>query len=262
MSSRRSRTDPVEALSRILERGDQAERSLVVVNRTRPEAVMRLLQEAFGEQTVAVTETDIPDTDSDVVLLLDDTGVIATSTVAELMQCCLVVNGDLYRTGTTGIERNVAPPTITRLDDVVFDLKGYPASNKQKLLLIIISRFIERRALLADGGRFRSTFQKLSRLQHENGTRLVYERLRESDVDVHVYGVGDADVPEEPGFTTHTGTHRGYREAWSVIFVPEDSAAESVALIALETGRNEWRGMWTFDAELAGRAEEIIRTRF
>lgn len=249
-------------MERLLAESDAPRRSLVVVNRTEPEPIMDLLDEAFGAQPVSVSEDDLPETASDTVLLLEDSDVVATSSLGDVMRCCLMVNGDLYRTGTSGIDKYVAPPTITGLDEVVFDLKGFPASNKQKLLLIIVSRFIERRALLADSGRLRSTFQRLSRLEHEEGTRRVYERLRESDIDVHVYGIGDAEVPEAPGFSAHAGSHRGYRETWCVVFVPDDPTVESAALVALETGDNEWRGMWTFDREKASRVDDIIREHF
>lgn len=256
------RDDAVAALSQVLDGTEAPRRSLVVANRAEPEPVVSLLSRAFEDQPVAVGERDVPEADTDTVLLVEDDEVIATSSFDDVMRCCLLVNSDSYRTGTTGVDQHVAPPTITGLDEVVFDLAGYPASNKQKLLLVVLSRFVERRALAADGGRLRSTFQRLSRLRHESGTRQVYERLRQSDVDVHVYGVGDATVTEGPGFTAHTGDHHGYRTAWCVAFVPDGAEAEPMALIALETGHNEWRGMWTFDPETVRRVDAILETQF
>jgi hypothetical protein len=50
---------------------------------------------------------------------------------------------------------------------------GSPASNSEKLPLIVISRYIEQLAWQHETGRLRSSFQRLSRLDDERGTRRV-----------------------------------------------------------------------------------------
>lgn len=236
-------------------------RSLVVVNRTEPEAVQRLLGGAFAGQSVSVSERDLPDSSEDVVVVLDGDDVVAASSLQEVMDALLLVNSDLYTTGLTGIEGAGAPAALTALDDVVFDLRGYPASNKEKLLLIVISRYIERLALATGEGRLRSTFQRLSRIDDERGTRAVYERLAASAVDVHVYGRPGWVKPDSMDLTVHTGTSEDYRHSWCVVFNPAREEDTAAALVAVETGPNEWRGMWTYDPERVHRIDRYLDER-
>jgi len=123
------------------------------------------------------------------VLLIEDGKVVAGSTLEELTEAVLFVNSDLYITGTRGLDELELPGVITGLDDTLFTLRGYPDSNRQKLLLITISRFIERVAWTAEAGTIRSSFQRLSRINDELGTRRVYERVADAGVDAHLYGV-------------------------------------------------------------------------
>jgi len=174
------------------------------------------------------------------------------------MDDCLLVNSDHYRTGPGGIEKSRAPSVITELDETVFELRGFPASVKEKLILVLISRFIETLALEHGSGVLRATFQELSRLGKENGTREVYRRLAETDLTVHVYGVDDWEVPADLDVVTHTGSHRGYRKSWCVVFRPPDPTVRHAALVALETGPNEWVGTWTYDVEKVRRIDDIL----
>jgi DICT domain-containing protein len=94
----------------------------------------------------------------------------------------------------------------------------------------MISRYIEQLAWQHETGRLRSSFQRLSRLDDERGTRRVYRTLGETDVDVHVYGVPDWLPPET-----------------FVVFHAEDAAARTAALVAEKVSDNEWEALWTFD---------------
>lgn len=69
---------------------------------------------------------------------------------------------------------------LRELRDIVFELRGYPESAKEKLLLIAMSRFVEARALAVGAGEMHVGFQRLSRLTDEFGTQRVYERLADS----------------------------------------------------------------------------------
>lgn len=167
------------------------------------------------------------------------------------MNAFLLVNGDLYRSGTSGLDKYDAPSVLTGLDETRFSLRGFPASNKEKLLLILISRYIERLALDANTGTLRSSFQRLSRLDDERGTHTVYERLGDSDVDVHVYGVADWSPDEVLDVTVHAGTNEVYRRSWFVVFNADAAVATPAALLALETsgkacGRTGRR--WSIDS--------------
>lgn len=125
-----------------------------------------------------------------------------------------------------------------------------------------ISRFVERRALAAGGGEHHATFQRLSRLDDEFGTRRTYEWLAESGVDTHGYGVLD-----EPGAvrgldaTAHAGDHAEARDSWVVLFASDEGAGHA-ALVAVETGDNRRTGAWTFDPDTVERVRAYLEQRF
>ncbi|MEA5389111.1 DICT sensory domain-containing protein [Haloarculaceae archaeon H-GB11] len=198
--------------------GRASDRALVVLNRTEPRPLVNLLSEAFDGQDVDVAEREEDDEETDLVALVEGDSVVATSPLQALSDAFLMVNSDLYRTGTRTLDEFDAPAVLTELDDTVFSLRGFPASTKEKLLLILISRYIEKQALDADTGTLRSSFQKLSRLNDEAGTREIYERLGGSSVDVHVYGIGDW-TPSDAPYAIHTGrkTSTGTRGSSSTI---------------------------------------------
>jgi len=253
----------VDRLRALIDEAGAPDQSLVVVNRTEVDPIQRLLTTTFDGQSVEIAEADMPSEEGNMVLLVRDGEVVASSSLQSVIDACLLVNSDLYRTGSGGIENSQAPAVITGLDETVFQLRGFPASVKEKLILILISRFIETLALDHGSGVLRATFQELSRLGAENGTREVYRRLAETDdLAVHVYGVNDWDLPADFDIVAHTGTHRGYRESWCVSFQPADSDGRHAALIALETGPNEWVGTWTYDVEKVRRVDDILVETF
>ncbi|MHC3439018.1 hypothetical protein ACYJ1Y_13195 [Natrialbaceae archaeon A-gly3] len=113
----------------------------------------------------------------------------------------------------------------------------------------------------AGSGTLRSSFQRLSRIDDEVGTREVYDQLAETDVSVHIYGVPDR-VPELE-VTVHGGDSDVYRDAWFVIYRPnhlENSPTEErgAALVALETEPRVWNGFWTYDDDRVADSEAYI----
>ena len=206
------------------------------------------------------------------VLLMEGDEVVAGSTLGELGDAVLFVNSDLYITGSRSLADVDLPSVISGLDDATFTLRGYPESNRQKLLLITISRFIERAAWMAGDGTLRSSFQRLSRIDDEVGTREVYERVSETGVDTHLYGVPD-DLPEGLDAVIHAGDAPDFTDSWFVVYRPPEGPhpAESdpdsdlgrgieggVGLLAVETEPRTWRGLWTFDSERVSRVNRYI----
>jgi len=232
--------------------------SLVTINRTQPKPVQELLADAFSTQSVDLVERSLPRDDDDIVALCKDGEVSAVSSLTEVMRSFLLVNADRFKTGTGGFDGGI-PDVLEGMAETLFDLRGYPASNKEKLLLILISRHIERLAYERGDGRLRSTFQRLSRLEDEFGTRTVYERLAGRTVDVHVYGVPDG-VPEQLDVTVHRGTSDEYRNSWCVVFrPPEDDGA---ALVAHQQQPNRWQGFWTYDPDTVDRVDGYLDRAF
>ncbi|WP_251343924.1 DICT sensory domain-containing protein [Haloplanus halophilus] len=242
---------------------DDREVSLVTVNRTHPQPVQDLIADAFATQSVELSERSLPTDADDLLALREDGDVTAVSSLDRVMRSFLLVNADQFRTSTRGFDGDV-PAVLTNMDGTLFDLRGYPASNKEKLLLILVSRHVERLAYEAGEGTLRSTFQRLSRLEDEYGTRTVYERLTGRALDVHVYGVPD-ERPTWLDATVHGGTSDEYRNSWCVAYrPPSDSGAESTpaALVAHQKEPNRWKGFWTYDAERVARIDAYLERAF
>jgi hypothetical protein len=252
----------VDRLRSIISERETPDQSLVVVNRTEVDPIQRLLETTFDGQSVSVAEAQLAEMPDDTVVLVQDGEIAAVSPLQAVMDACLLVNSDRYRTGVGGVVRSRAPEVITELDETVFELRGFPASVKEKLLLILISRFIETLALERGSGIIRATFQELSRLGSENGTRQMYCRLAATDLSVHVYGRDDWEIPDDLDVVAHTGDHPGYRRSWCVSFRPPERTARHAALVALETGPNEWIGTWTYDVSTVQQVDEILVEEF
>jgi len=240
---------------------DSPKRSLLVVNRTEPEPFQILLEAVFERQGIAIEEETHEEFDDDTVLLVAEDGEIeATSPLKELQNAILMVNSDLFITGTVGLDETDVPDVIDGLAEYQFYLRGYPKSNKENLLLILISRSIEQLAFEHDGGTLRTSFQRLSRIDDERGTYRVYQRLSDSDVDVHVYGRPDwTPAPDFP-VTMHGGHSQDFRDSWFVVFTPPETADVSpAALLAIEQDQAEWEGYWTYQEALVEDIAEYIR---
>lgn len=237
-------------------------RHLVVLNQESPYPVRSLFDELLDGQPVSIRDRNDDDLDPDTVALVEDGEILAQSTLDELLESVLLINSDLYKTGAIDLEEITLPAVLQGLDEVPFRLRGYPASNKEKLLLISISRVIERIAAETDCGRLRVSFQHLSRLDDEKGTYDVYETLADSDVQLHLYGTGTGSATEELSATVHTGTSYPYRRSWFVVFQPptDGPLTDHAALVALEDEPNVWDGFWTFRPELVDRIERYIAT--
>jgi len=255
---------------------DSQEKTLLLINRTEPQPLVNLLDRAFENQSIQIQERHIPEGETDMVCLIEDGQVIAVSPFADLSETFLLVNADRYRTDTGCSETGSFPDVLTGLDDIEFTVRGFPESNKEKLLLVIISRFIEDRALACGNGEFHSTFQRLSRLDDEYGTRRMYEWLGDSGIETHVYGVRDEpEAVDGLDVIVHAGTTHEYRRSWVVLFTPEAETGDAsgrdvgtadtckpVALVALETGSNVWRSMWTYDPDRVERIRAYVEARF
>ena len=258
-------SDPLpNSVAGFIDELEPSEKTLLLLNRTEPEPLVNLFRRGLDGQPVTIAERQIPEGTQDMVCLIDGGEVVALTPLTRLKEAYLLVNADRYRTGTHQIERESFPDVLTGLNEVEFTVRGYPTSAKEKLTLILISRFIEFQALSYGRGTLRTTFQYLSRLDDELGTRTVYEWLADSNVDTHVYGVNDApEMVSEIDITAHSGTQQEYRRSWVVVFTPpqDDTADEHAALVAVETGPNLWRGMWTYDPAHVSRVNEYL-TRF
>jgi hypothetical protein len=232
---------------------DAPARTVCTVNRTQPEPVQSLLEETFVDQPVSVAERSLPAAGTDLVVVIEDGEVVASTALDDLLDAFLQLNSDSFVTGSRGLDAET-PPVLTALDGTEFVVRGYPASNKEKLLLTVISRHVERLALTVGDGTIRTLFQTLSRIDDERGTREVYERLAATSLDVHLYGRAGWAPPPEMDVQIHEGESAPYRDSWCVVFRPPPGQRGHAALVAVRTGEGVWRGAWTYDRE---RVEDL-----
>jgi hypothetical protein len=218
-----------------------------------------MVRETFGGIDVEVSEDDLPEKTTDALVLTNDEEVIATSDLDSLRRAILMVNSDLYSTGSIAVEEIELPGVLLELSETNFEVRGYPMSNYEKLVLVVLSRYIEKQALDAGEGTLRATFQRLSRLDDEHGTKRVYERLSKTDLDVHIYGVPDWEPPSSMEVTTHTGTSEEYRRTWVVSYLSPSEEAD-LAMVAYETEANVYEGFWTFDTRNVRTIDQAVQS--
>lgn len=253
---------PAESIRDLITRyrsAESADWKIFVTNRTEPDEVHTLVTQTFEGLSVEVSEENLPNASSDTLVLAKDGDVVATSELDPLMRTILAVNADVYSTGTKRLEEIDPPDVLLNLAETTFELRGYPMAHREKLVLTVLSRYIEKRAFVNGAGTLRTSFQRLSRIADELGTRQVYDRISETDVDVHVYGVPDWDPPSSMQLTVHPGTSESHKRTWGVVYRgPSDEPA--LALIADEIGNNVWEGFWTFDADRVRTIDRTVRS--
>ncbi|TYT61068.1 DICT sensory domain-containing protein [Natrialba swarupiae] len=203
------------------------------------------------------------ESDGTTAVLLEEGVPVAASPMMDLYESILAINSDLFATGARGLGEVDLPDVLSGLADSRLRLRGYPLAHREKLLLILISRYIEQEAWQGDSGTIRSAFQQLSRIDDEIGTRRAYRRLAETDVDVHIYGVDDGDRPTVDSATVHAGTGPAYRDSWFVVYRPPDGAStDGAALVSVETEPRVWDGFFTFDPDHVARIDDAISREF
>lgn len=246
------------------------EATIVVVGDDQPGPLEAMLDETFETHPIDVETApidavefaaDLETTDGDVAVLLEDGVPVATSPMADLYESILAINSDLFVTGARGLGEIEFPSVLANLDETQLRLRGYPLAHNEKLLLILVSRRIEQLAWNDGRGTLRSAFQQLSRLTDEIGTHDVYTVLAASELDVHVYGVDDA--PIDLDVTVHSGTEPRYRNAWFVVYRPNDPAdGTASALVCLEDEPRVWDGFWTDDPDRVAAIDDTIAREY
>ncbi|MFB6250605.1 MAG: DICT sensory domain-containing protein [Halobellus sp.] len=237
--------------------------SLSIVNSDQPPMVEEMLDSLFTEQPISVSEATRVLSDADVVQLRRDGSIVAESSFTDVRNSVLAVNSDIYVTGARPLEEVRTPEVIQNLEGTPFHVRGYPAGTKGKLLLIEISRYIESLALQHGRGELHTGFQRLSRIVDERGTERAYERLTDTDLDIHVYGTGDPDRVRPQALTAHSENAPEIKNGWFVVFTPPPEAdVEGAALVAVTDDNDEWNGVWRIGTEFAERVRTHLTERY
>lgn len=243
----------------IIDAVDADDHTLTVLNRTGHEPVVGLLERMFDSEHVEVRDAETAAAGpANLVQLADEEGLaLATSDLAEIRDSLLLVNSDLYITGTRSLDKVTTSDVVANLNETTFTVSG-----KSKFLLIHISRHIEALALKTGSGVLHSGFQQLSRIRDERGTDRAYRRLAETDVDVHVYGAPDWDGPPAEEMVVHAHEHGEIPQSWFVVHDGDGDDQRTAALVAREGGPNEYEGFWTFNTELVDDIHDYIEETY
>jgi len=238
------------ALSEFVEECRGQEATLTVLNRESERPVYRLLSRFFGDAvTLQEVETVDGTAPTNAVVLERDGEAVAASSLATLRDELLLVNSDVYVTGTRRLGDVETPSVVTELAGVPYAATVRSDYPREKLLLIELSRHVEATAYRAGDGRLAAGFQFLSRLDDERGTRRVYDRLgSDTGVDTHVYGVADGTSPPD-SVTTHAVSADEIRRSWFVLHESDTHPHEAAGMVAVWRDPHTWEGFWTFDPD-------------
>ncbi|MFB6117999.1 MAG: DICT sensory domain-containing protein [Halosegnis sp.] len=245
---------PIESLHALIEAMDEAGYTLVVCNYTGDEATLGTLREHFARLNVGVrTATLSTPHPTDAAILHRDAEPLAVSAVQDLVSYIQLSDLD---------DIDPAALDITRPDVLAqAERQQYTVENGGKLAMIRISRLVETRALEAGSGRLHAGFQRLDRVDDEQGTRQLYERLATAGVDVHVYGTPGA-IPNEELYTVHADAGEELAASWFVVYVPDAAGGRAGALVSEETGPDQYSGFWTFQPALVDATDEYLRRTY
>ncbi|MFC6976184.1 DICT sensory domain-containing protein [Halomicroarcula sp. GCM10025709] len=146
---------------------------------------------------------------------------------------------------------------LSRLDGSVF---GTGAT--EKALLVDVSHNIELLAARTGSGRLHTGFQAFSRLVDDPESLRIYRRLADHDIDIHLYGAPDADVPID-GLTRHGEDTAELTDSWFVVFDGAGDPETTGALLSFELDEpNTYRGFWTYDAEIVDRIDRYLTATY
>jgi hypothetical protein len=254
--------DPIpDSLSTFVDRKDPSEWSVQLINPAGPEPVRSMAESLFGSLDEEMQEAEIGGLAEDLLLVIRDSEVVASSPLERIKNTLLLVNSDLYTTGTRSIDEITIPDTVQTLSDEVFTLTGYPEANTEKLVLTLVSRHVEQQAANSQTGTLKVSFQRLSRLDDERGTREVYKTLgQKADLDIHVYGFPDWNPPSEMGLTVHPVRDDEIRNTWFVVYSTDTGTDK--AMLAVKDGPNTWKGYWTSNTPEIRAIDEYISQSF
>jgi hypothetical protein len=218
--------------------------TLTIGNYTGDEATLDRIESHFQTLQVGVRTTDLGlDSPTDVALLHRGDDLLASASVADL-DAAISLEDD----GAT-------TPLLDAVDQTTFDAVG-----ADRRFLVQTSHTIETLGTRGNGGRIHAGFQRLSRLTGDDRTVDIYERLADAGVDVHVYGVPDATLPDI-GWTVHEADGGELADTWFVCYRSGGADATEGVLVA-EEHDDRYDGFWSYRSDLAEQLDAYLRASY
>ncbi len=227
--------------------------TLTVVNYDGPPEELAVVERYFDRQGVAVRQASLDtDTPRSVALLHHGDDLLGSESVTALRSAI-----DIDAAADDAFDTRQTSDLLTNLEQSVF---GARAADKS--LLIDVSHSIELLANRTQTGTLHAGFQHLSNLVGDEQAARIYQRLAESGVDVHIYGVPDTDVAL-PGVTIHELDTPEIRESWFVVYDGGGDPERQAALLTVELeGSNRYKGFWTYDSDIVQQIGSYVEATY
>jgi len=207
------------------------------------------LRERFADRNVRVTsETTDSGRPGEFLTLSDDDGVYTATDLDSFFETVAGRDRQLSAEGRQTV--------LDYLDETLFT--SWSISQ-----MVSASREIEDRAWRVGEGALHAGFQTVSTLRGELD---LYERLGDSDVDVHAYAYPDTDPPDHSAFHLHIDRSEEIENSWFVVFDDgadaDATATQKCALVAEEREPRQFYGFWTYDAPTVEFIVDHLETRY
>lgn len=233
-------------MSDIVHTVDEREKTLSLYNVTAPQRVADALADYFAVQSVKLRRSQTRDgVPENFAVLHDGEEYVASSSVRELYRA---VKDDADALAASSPEDIEVSDILESIDQTVF-------TSYDKQRMVGASRLIERTAWRHGDGELHAGFQRLSKAQSQ--WRL-YTKLGVSDVETHLYGAPDWDVPPTD-IHLHEHDDEEITRTWFVVF---DGGDTKRALLAEERAPNEFYGFWTDRASVADAVLERLEHEY
>lgn len=240
-----------ESLSSLLASVEADRPTLTICNFDGPAETLATVSEYFDRLNVSVRTAGIDRaTPSNVALLHRGEDFLAGDSIQDIA-AAIDPEGD----DPTIREDVETPALLDHLDQTVFGAHGAGTD-----LLAQVSHTIETMAWRTGQGRLHAGFQELSRLYESEGTQRIYDRISSTEVDVHVYGVPDTEIPDDR-FTVHAAESGELADTWFVGFTDPDEARTGV-LLAEQREPGEYDGFWSYRPDLARRLDAYLERTY
>ncbi|MFC7021459.1 MULTISPECIES: DUF7504 family protein [Haloarcula] len=240
--------DVPASLQAVMDEIQMGRPTLSICNYDRAPETLSEIERYFDRHNVAVREATLDvDEPRSFALLHHGDDLLASENVQSLRSAIEIDSGE-----TAAFAERRASDLLTRLEESIFG-----ASAADKSLLIDVSHNIELLAERNGGGRLHAGFQRFSRLVDDERSARIYRKLSRAGTDVHVYGVPDADI-DLNGVVPHGHDVPEIANSWFVVYDGNGDPDQQAALLAFETGDNEYNGFWTYDSEIASRLDAYL----
>lgn len=227
-----------------------------------PDPIYNMIEKIFLKQDNLEVER-IKSADFDKIDIIKDSSVIHSSSVDKIRDSILMTNSDEYITKRDQFDDIEFPDSILKLTGESFYLRGYPKAYNEKLILISISRYIEKLSY-DNGGKHYATFQNIGRLNDEIGTYNIYKSLSNKVDSLNLYGLPSDNmrsIIDDIDANYNIGDSEPHRRLWVVIHISEEHTA-ALAALENEEKENEWTAIWTFNRDDVLQLEKTMNKYF